>query len=179
MERLYCPFYCEENVYHLCRQGTGADDAYAVFISNARRQVALLGQRAGASPHSLVVWDYHVIALFREDGVWNAHDWDTTFGPCVSLNDYLYRTFPPLSPAEQRFAPKFRVVPATDYLQHFASDRRHMRDANGGWLAPPPAWPPIGDGSNLMDFVDMEKDFYGEVFSLGELPKHFLTPAAS
>lgn len=35
------------------------------------------------------------------------------------------------------------MVPAPLFLAHFASDRSHMRDAGGGWLQPPPFWPPI------------------------------------
>jgi hypothetical protein len=37
----------------------------------------------------------------------------------------------------------FRVVPASLFLQHFASDRRHMKRADGSWIKPPPDYPPI------------------------------------
>jgi hypothetical protein len=37
----------------------------------------------------------------------------------------------------------FRVIPASVFLQHFASDRRHMKRADGSWIKPPPDYPPI------------------------------------
>jgi hypothetical protein len=38
---------------------------------------------------------------------------------------------------------KFRVIPALEFLQNFASDRSHMKKANGEWIKNPPAYPPI------------------------------------
>jgi hypothetical protein len=35
------------------------------------------------------------------------------------------------------------MIEATEFVKHFSSDRSHMRDKNGNWLAPPPAWSPI------------------------------------
>ncbi|KOB65718.1 Protein N-terminal glutamine amidohydrolase, partial [Operophtera brumata] len=37
----------------------------------------------------------------------------------------------------------FRVVPAKQFLQHFASDRRHMKRPDGSWIKPPPPYPAI------------------------------------
>jgi protein N-terminal glutamine amidohydrolase len=52
------------------------------------------------------------------------------------------------------------VVPAQDYLQHFASDRRHMVSADGTWNSPPPVYPCIvaadGRTHTLPDYLDME-----------------------
>ena len=63
---------------------------------------------------------------------------------------------------------RFRVVPATQYVQHFASDRRHMlvdapsistEGRRGAWIAPPPPWPPIkapaGQTNTLPLFLNM------------------------
>jgi hypothetical protein len=43
----------------------------------------------------------------------------------------------------------FRVVPASVFLQHFASDRRHMKRADGSWIKPPPDYPPISTPGTL------------------------------
>lgn len=37
----------------------------------------------------------------------------------------------------------FRVIPAEEFLQTFASDRSHMLTPDGHWMAPPPTYPPI------------------------------------
>lgn len=77
------------------------------------------------------------------------------------------------------FRPKFRVVPANEYLRWFASDRSHMRreDGGGGWSSPPPNWEVIvgekakqmGIGNNLMqsyvDMSDLTDERYGKVWS--------------
>lgn len=37
----------------------------------------------------------------------------------------------------------FRVIPAEEFLQTFASDRSHMLTPEGQWMSPPPIYPPI------------------------------------
>lgn len=37
----------------------------------------------------------------------------------------------------------FRVVHAPLFLRFFASDRRHMKDPAGDWIAQPPPYEPI------------------------------------
>ena len=36
----------------------------------------------------------------------------------------------------------FRVIPAAEFLEKFASDRSHMVNTEG-WIAPPPSYPCI------------------------------------
>jgi len=38
---------------------------------------------------------------------------------------------------------QFRVIPAQDFLAHFASDRSHMKKSDGSWHSTPPTYPPI------------------------------------
>jgi hypothetical protein len=65
--------------------------------------------------------------------------------PCAAC-DYLASTFPDGAPGEYR--PLFRAIPAEAYLAGFSSDRRHMRNADGSWRKPPPAWPLLrGEGA--------------------------------
>lgn len=56
----------------------------------------------------------------------------------------------------------FRLVPAAALLQHFASDRSHMRKSDGSWCAEPPQYPCItaADGAtmNLARYRDMGQD---------------------
>ncbi len=174
------PFYCEENVLRLCRSpgfpppdaeaqsGGGAErcEAFAVFVSNARRSVALLEQKASNRPDGLVVWDYHVFAVSSGSGRALAWDFDTRLPLPCPLSAYLDAVFP--TGAGEAFLPRFRLVPAADYTALLASDRSHMRDASGRFLAPPPPWPCPGAGrpNNLMRFVDMDDGFAGKLMGL-------------
>ncbi|OCH90302.1 hypothetical protein OBBRIDRAFT_812793 [Obba rivulosa] len=149
--KLLC--YCEENVYLLTQtfQRLAAEreswpwNAYAVFISNETRTVALWSQKA---QRDIVVWDYHVILILQprepcrhrneasEDGAW-VYDFDTRLpNPCRWI-DYMYGTFPYAfdgrlaAQVPQQFHSLFRIVPEEIFLAHFASDRSHM-------VRPPP-----------------------------------------
>ncbi len=81
----------------------------------------------------------------------------------------------------EHFQPMFRSVPANDFLDHFASDRRHMRynpprEDGVKWHSPPPTWdlvvgkrPGGGRVNNLMErYVDVtareEEGRYGKVW---------------
>ncbi len=47
----------------------------------------------------------------------------------------------------------FRVVPSMDFLSTFASDRRHMRRADGTWMKIPPEYPPISTKESTHNLV--------------------------
>jgi hypothetical protein len=158
----YWPYFCEESIWHLCGEdaalgSTSTEKRRVVFITNVRRRVAIRKQRACGG--GLVLWDYHVVLL---DGgkVW---DLDSTLGCPVDLDVWIQESFYPLVPG---YGPRFRVVDASTYRSRFASDRSHMLDAEGLPLKPPPPWPRIGEGMTLMDFVDLETPFVGEVLDL-------------
>lgn len=166
---LYAARYCEENIWHLGHR-VADRRAYAVFVSNPDRSVALWCQRASPRPDGLVVWDYHVV-LAVDDQVW---DLDCTLGLELPRERWIDATFPHNERVPERvperLRPQLRVLPLTQYHARFSSDRSHMRGADGAWLAPPPPWPairpPRSEPTNLMRFVDMETEFVGEVLSL-------------
>jgi hypothetical protein len=146
----YCPYFCEENIWHLCSDAAvpvPVEQRRVVFVTNAARRVAIRHQRAGEG--GTVLWDYHVV-LVAGGRVW---DPDTTLGFPVDVDVWLRESF------GEAHAPRFRIVDAPAYLKEFASDRSHMRGSG----KPPPPWPPIGKGMNLLRFVDLETPFMGEV----------------
>jgi hypothetical protein len=149
------PFWCEENAWHLCVEPRVGEDASVVVITNAWRTVALWHQRAASRVDAPVVWDYHVIVVSRSATVW---DLDTRLAFPVALDEYLRETFRSVAP---RLRPRFRAIAAPVYRSRFASDRRHMRDAEGGWQQPPPPWPAIGDGHVLDALLDTDDDAFG------------------
>lgn len=174
MAHPYTPFYCEENIHHLSSDPTVPGSPRAVLvISNPFRTVAIAHQRAAPSPDAPVVWDYHVVLATRRAPPhgWTIWDLDTTLGLPVPLTTYLHASFAYPDGFPPPYGARFRVIEATVYRETLATDRRHMLDDAGEYRAPPPPWPPIGTGSNLMRFVDMDdEDFVGEVVELAELP---------
>lgn len=150
MPRNYQPFFCEENVWWLIKEKGPADELFVAFISNDGRACEMWSQKP-APEGAAVVWDYHVVAVERgpQPRVW---DLDSRVPPPALAAAWLGASFRPGVPAP--FAPEFRVVPSADFVRFFASDRRHMRDAEGGWQAPPPAWPPIVAPSGAVHTLD-------------------------
>ncbi|MEZ4435474.1 MAG: hypothetical protein R3F65_23975 [bacterium] len=170
---LYQPFYCEENIWHLAGR-FAADDARVVFISNPSRQCLLLGQRAGGESAGEVVWDYHVVLFARDVEGWQVWDLDCTAGAPLPARRWVDGTFALDGHTPSAFDPKCRLIVAATFVARFASDRRHMRAAAGGWQAPPPPWPPIGDGFNLMRWVDLDdRSMPGEIVDLAGLRARF------
>lgn len=172
-ETRYWPFYCEENIYHLCHSKELLSfERKVVFISNRQRCVAMKNQ--GSAADSSVSWDYHVILLFR-DNHWQVVDLDSRLARPCPVADYLALSFFPR--AADFFPPLFRVVEAADFTSIFSSDRRHMRDEDGAWLQEPPPWSPIRnelkESFNLWDFVDMDGVGHGKIHTLEEMAAAF------
>lgn len=169
---LYASRYCEENVWQLAQAPELAGlQRSAVFITNARKTCALWHQRSAQAPGEPVLWDYHVVLLTEGDAprLWDL-DSDLPF-PSPAL-DYLSATFPFAGSLPPEVEPRFRLVPAEELLQTFASDRSHMRAPDGSWHAPPPPWPPIataGETMTLPRYLDLRLPQPGQVLKLAEL----------
>jgi protein N-terminal glutamine amidohydrolase len=164
---LYTPYYCEENIWHLC-QTVAAADKKVVFISNPRRQCFLWHQRACPEENVPICWDYHVVLLGRDEQGWKIWDLDTRLPLPMNACEYLYRTFVHVGKAHPDWDPLFRLVDEKVFVMHFSSDRSHMLDVAGNWTQPPPPWECIGKGkpNNLHDFIDMQGTTFGAVLDL-------------
>ncbi len=156
----YWPYFCEENIWHLCADRSvpvPVEERRVLFIAGVRGRFAMRRQRAGGD--GPILWDYHVVLRGR-DRIW---DLDTTLGLPAPFDDWVRASFLPLY---RDFIPRFRVVDAAVYLDRFASDRSHMVGPDGLPLKPHPPWPPIGAGMTLPRFIDMDHPFVGEVLDL-------------
>lgn len=158
--RAYQPFYCEENVWRLLCDGGLPEPAVAVFVTNHTRTVAMWGQRAARSDP--IVWDYHVVALLpqRADIV-DLDDRERAVWPLRAWLRHAFREH-----VEPEFHPRFRIVPAAEFLATFSSDRSHMRSTDGAPQQPPPPWPaPFAPerGMNLLRFLDLDDAIAGVV----------------
>ena len=170
----YAPYYCEENIWHLCQEKGFVDcEPKVVLISNETRTCALWNQRARLAQDEPVIWDYHVILLYKTDG-WQVYDLDTVIGAPVPFMQYVESTFVDDTIPEE-FCPKFRVIDAGEFVSVFSSDRSHMLTADGQWQVPPPPWPAIvkNDRSNLMQLINMENANWGTVMNLSEFKQKF------
>lgn len=151
--RCYTAAYCEENVCHLARRllheegGGGGRPCVVLLISNAARACPVWHQQAAADARAVVVWDYHVVLLVQGDAggadAWLVYDLDSTLPFPCALAVYVSEALRPHESMPPQYRQRFRAVAARDYLALFASDRRHMRRADGSWAAPPPPGPPI------------------------------------
>jgi len=178
----YAACYCEENVFKICQNlkdnfENELDKCYAVFVSNKKRVVPLWRQKAGRDEEKLVIWDYHVIFIYRPDDRTLVYDLDSELPFPTYFHKYVTETFRTDAILNPEYHRIFRVVPATTFLQNFASDRRHMRKDDGSWLKPPPTYPCISNSTsahNLDEFISMDGSTgYGEVLSLTDFVKKF------
>ncbi|KAK2653153.1 hypothetical protein Ddye_013009 [Dipteronia dyeriana] len=146
-------FYCEENVYFLCKKlcANGVADAdgsdlYVVFISNEKKQIPLWHQKASKRADGVILWDYHVVCIQRKRGgdspclVW---DLDSSLPFPSPLASYVSETVQPSFRLFSEYQRLFRIVHAPILLRFFASDRRHMKDPAGNWIVEPPSYEPI------------------------------------
>ncbi|XP_010938723.2 protein N-terminal glutamine amidohydrolase [Elaeis guineensis] len=187
----HTPFYCEENIYLLCKKlctievadPTGVD-LFVVFISNEEKKVPLWYQKASKRIDGLVLWDYHVICIqgkSQRNREGNAHplvwDLDSSLPFPFPLNQYFDEAIRPLLFLNSRYSRLFRVVHAPMFLHFFASDRGHMKDSQGNWISLPPNYGPIiaedGTMNNLNEYLQMNaadvvtnlEDFIDGVYS--------------
>jgi len=166
---LHHPFYCEENAYHLCMHPALAQrEPAALFIRGQGEVCVMWHQRAAEAPGEPVFWDYHVVVLVKRP--WEIWDLDSTLGCPVAAGRYLRRSFRPELALPPELAPRLRLVDAATLAASFASDRSHMRAADGTFREPPPPWPAIGAGpSTLARFLAHGDPIAGEELGLPEL----------
>lgn len=179
----YAACYCEENVYKLCEWVRASappaelDKCYAVFVSNKKRVVPLWRQKAGREEERLVIWDYHVVFIYRPDDRTLVYDLDSELPFPTYFHKYVTETFRTDAILNTEYHRYFRVIPANTFLTTFASDRRHMRKEDGSWLKPPPTYPCIATPTcqhNLDEFISMEPSSgVGEVFNLTDFVRKF------
>lgn len=60
---------------------------------------------------------------------------------------YATETFRSDEALRSEYHRKFRLIPASLYLQNFASNRQHMKREDGTWIKSPPNYPPISTPS--------------------------------
>ena len=185
-DQSYTSCYCEENVWKLCDKIRNTknlihlqeeDKAFVVFISNENRTVPLWCQSASEAEEGLVVWDYHVILIIKNELNCIVFDLDSSLPYPSEFDSYSNGTFKSDKGIKDQYHRKFRVIKSKEFLCNFASDRSHMKDETGQWVKPPPLYACIQTSaiSNNIDmFISMDQSFgWGSVLSLTELNHKF------
>lgn len=168
---LYQPYYCEENIWHVC-QHEQFEHSYVIFIASTGSSFPMLNQSVMDNPSVPILWDYHVVLLVHDE-VNQILDFDTVLPFCSDIDTYFSHSFLDNRLLIEQEQPLFRIVPVSDYISQFSSDRSHMK-SGVGWLAPPPPWPTIGEAtSNLSDFIDMRNRTIGDVLTIDEVLGRF------
>ncbi|CAI9740618.1 protein N-terminal glutamine amidohydrolase [Octopus vulgaris] len=90
---MHVKYYCEENVWKLCEavnidRPEELEFCSVVFISNEDRAVPIWHQKIG-KPDEPVVWDYHVIFLWRLEGESYVYDLDSSLPFPCKLEMYI------------------------------------------------------------------------------------------
>ncbi|VDM23500.1 unnamed protein product, partial [Toxocara canis] len=110
--------------------------------------------------------DYHVILIQQNATKYLVYDLDSTIDFPCEIHIYWKETMRTDIPLNERYRRWFRVVNALEYLKHFSSDRRHMRNDRNEFVAPPPCWPPIFDESTFSCFSILYPPCYFYLFSM-------------
>lgn len=180
----YTSCYCEENCYKLVEKllvFKNFDEISVVFATSVSRKMPLWCQRAGLQRHDgFVLWDYHVFVVTIEKESSLVWDLDTTLDFPCSLTTYVAKAIRRVSVDNPEYQRLFRVISGEDYLENFASDRRHMKDDKGLYVSKPPSWPCIqtSDGRlhTLEEYTNTCADgLYGTPWTLERLLDHFVT----
>ncbi len=136
----YTARFCEENIWWLARslQAEGIDISLmtVMFICNPDKSVLLLAQRA-ARPGQALLWDYHVVLHLQDHDRALIFDFDTRLPFPAVARDWFALSFPLQSRLAIKYRAWIRQVPALHLLQHFFSDRSHMRG-----VVPQSSFPP-------------------------------------
>uniref|UniRef100_A0A0B6Y895 Protein N-terminal glutamine amidohydrolase n=1 Tax=Arion vulgaris TaxID=1028688 RepID=A0A0B6Y895_9EUPU len=179
----YTACYCEENVWKLCSvvqdfcPASEYFKCFCVFISNDSRKIPLWHQKISLSSERPVIWDYHVIFLYRDCKGTLVYDLDTELGFPCTLKEYAAACIGDEKILREEYRRMFRVIPACEFLETFASDRSHMLNDRNEWMSPPPGYPPIkcqSSSNNIQEFISMDKrTWHGEVFNLHEFLHKF------
>ncbi|XP_068521527.1 protein N-terminal glutamine amidohydrolase-like isoform X5 [Anas acuta] len=118
-------------------------EAPRIRIPSGEQKVPLWKQKSGHGDEP-VVWDYHVILLHVSGGEQNfIYDLDTVLPFPCPFDVYSTEAFRLDDSLHPEFHRKIRMIRADLYLETFASDRSHMKDAGGKWQKPPPSYPCI------------------------------------
>jgi ADP-ribose pyrophosphatase len=102
--------------------------------------------------------------------------WELLWGWPLPLERWLESSFGVLAEMPPQLAPSFRLVEGDVYRRLLRSDRAHMRDADGGFVWPPPPWAAIGPAGgppNFARFQDLGQPFVGEVLDLRAFEARF------
>ncbi|KAL3856825.1 hypothetical protein ACJMK2_011539 [Sinanodonta woodiana] len=179
---VYTSCFCEENVWKLCEHvqqncPEHQKNCFCVFISNLEKKIPLWCQKSSSEEDGLVIWDYHVIFVYKSKDKCIVYDMDTSLPFPCDIEEYLSKAIRSDAHIKKEFHRFFRVIPSEEFIRTFASDRSHMLNKEGKWIKEPPNYPCIQtkeSTNNIQDFINMcPGTAYGTVMDLSDFTKKF------
>ncbi|XP_060864842.1 protein N-terminal glutamine amidohydrolase [Metopolophium dirhodum] len=177
---MYTACFCEENIWQLAKlildlnKSTPNMKCYVIFVSNYNKCVHLWNQNSSHN-EGLVFWDYHVFLIVQHLDKTLVFDMDTRLPFPVPFAQYSKEAIREEF-KESHSKRYFKVVDADVFVAQFSSDRNHMIE-EGGWMSPPPPYPPILNEDkvhNLDNFISMDpSNEFGPVLTLEEFKARF------
>ena len=157
----YAAGFCHKNVWKLCDHvRTNSPEllskAYVVFVSNKKQRVPLWRQRAGRDEEKPMYWNYHVIFIYKPDKRCFVFDLDSDLPFPTDFQKYVTETFRTEAISNPEYHLFFRVMPAQEFLQTFATLSKFDYDYWGLYK--------IMDGSignsEVLNFTEFVKKFF-------------------
>ncbi|KAF0759489.1 protein N-terminal glutamine amidohydrolase [Aphis craccivora] len=178
---MYTAFFCEENIWQLTKliletnKSNPNVKCYVIFVSNYAKCVHLWNQNSSHN-EGLMFWDYHVFLIVQHLDNTLVFDMDTRLQFPVPFQQYAKESI--REEFKESYSKRyFKVVDGDVYVSKFSSDRNHMVDFDGGWMSPPPPYPPILNEekvNNLDNFISMDpSNEFGPVLNLQEFKARF------
>lgn len=167
----YSANFCEENMWHLCKNPELADFSKKVLIvSNSNRNCPFRFQKS-INGDEIVWWNYHVILWATDQESNFIYDFDSTLPVPISGREYFEKSFERNESWLESDLPCFKAIESEDYLASFFSDRSHMKDADDNWISSPPKWPLIGidGGLTLPALLDFTPSSQERIYPLEEM----------
>jgi hypothetical protein len=169
---LYQPFYCEENIWQLCKHPYFKKAAVEViFMLPKHKEFIAVWQSKMSKAEQPILWDYHVV--LHDINAKVIYDFDTLLPFPIDAEKYFFHTFSLVYPA---YLPLFKVFQQEDFALNFFSDRTHMQNKKGKWLKPPPEWdsprPNTSNNKKRISFtevLDVENTLVGKTYSFYEM----------
>jgi len=158
---LYTKLFCEENIWQLAKSliksGIDEQNINVIFICNQNKHIAIFNQLTIES-NQAVIWDYHVILMLRIKQSVCVFDFDSRLSFPSSINDYFQNSLPDNIKTE--YQSQYRIISANNYLQHFYSDRSHMKNiiSDADFPQYPALLPITQEKMQLNDLLNMKKE---------------------
>jgi len=169
---LYQPYYCEENIWQLCKHDYFKNSEVEVlFLLPSQAKCIAVWHQKLSEDNNPVLWDYHVVLYHKKANL--IFDFDSELNFPADAISYFQHSFSTIYPI---YLPTFRLFQKKDFESYFYSNREHMKNEAGQWIEPPPKWEMPGidlthyeKRISLTDILNSNNESIGKTYSFIEM----------